>query len=47
MCSFAIALEALIARPVYYDLVNGGRIAWQDGREVLGIDFMRLFLCPG
>lgn len=40
-------LEALIARPVYYDLVNRGRIAWQDGREVLGIDSCGCFFVLG
>ncbi len=40
-------LEALIARPVYYDLVNSGRIAWQDGREVLGIDSCGCFFVLG
>ena len=40
-------LEALIARPVYYDLVNRGRVAWQDGREVLGIDSCGSFFVLG
>ena len=40
-------LEALIARPVYYDLVNSGRTAWQDGREILGIDSCGCFFVLG
>ena len=40
-------LEALIARPVYYDLVNSGRIERQDGREVLGIESCGCFFVLG
>jgi len=40
-------LEALIARPVYYHLVNAGRMAGRDGREVLGIDSQGCFFVLG
>ena len=40
-------LEALIARPVYYDLVNAGRIGRRAGREVLGIDSRGCFFVLG
>ena len=40
-------LSALIARPVYYELVNAGRLAIRGGREVLGIDSRGCFFVLG
>ncbi|MBC6440903.1 MAG: DUF1285 domain-containing protein [Rhodospirillales bacterium] len=40
-------LEALIARSVYYELVNAGRLAECDGSKVLGIDSRGVFFVLG
>ncbi len=40
-------LEALIARPVYYQLVEAGRVVEKDGGEVLGIDSCGEFFVLG
>ncbi len=40
-------LDALIARAVYYELVNAGRVAERDGRSVLGIDSAGCFFVLG
>ena len=40
-------LDALIARPVYYELVNAGRVTERGGRKVLGVDSAGCFFVLG